>query len=66
MKKLYLLAALLMASTAAHAGNTVSLEIGGHKIRHIILILLYKFAIFDIDPRISPRGSNVLGLPVER
>ncbi len=33
MKKLYLLAALLMASTAAHAGNTVSLEIGGHKIR---------------------------------
>jgi len=33
MKKLYLLAALLMASTAAHAGNTVSLQIGGHKIR---------------------------------
>ena len=33
MKKLYLLAALLMASTAAHAGNGVSLQIGGHKIR---------------------------------
>jgi uncharacterized protein (DUF2147 family) len=33
MKKLYLLAALLMASTAAHAGNSVSLQIGGHKIR---------------------------------
>jgi uncharacterized protein (DUF2147 family) len=33
MKKLYLLAALLMASTAAHAGNAVSLQIGGHKIR---------------------------------
>src|SRR6266403_698161 len=32
MKKLYLLAALLMASTAAHAGNGVSLQIGGHKI----------------------------------
>ncbi len=33
MKKLYLLAALLLASTAAHAGNAVSLQIGGHKIR---------------------------------
>ena len=33
MKKLYLLVALLMASTAAHAGNAVSLQIGGHKIR---------------------------------
>jgi hypothetical protein len=33
MKKLYLLAALLMASTAAHAGNAVSLQIGGHKSR---------------------------------
>src|SRR5713101_9194337 len=32
MKNLYLLAALLMASTAAHAGNSVSLQIGGHKI----------------------------------
>ena len=33
MKKFYLLAALLLASTAAHAGNAVSLQIGGHKIR---------------------------------
>src|ERR1700730_14180581 len=33
MKKLYVLAALLMTSTAAHAGNSVSLDIGGHKIR---------------------------------
>jgi len=33
MKKLYIIAALLMASTAAHAGNSVSLEIDGHKIR---------------------------------
>jgi uncharacterized protein (DUF2147 family) len=33
MKKLYILAALLMTSTAAHAGNSVSLDIGGHKIR---------------------------------
>ena len=32
MKKLYFLAALLMASTAAHAGNAISLQIGGHKI----------------------------------
>src|SRR6267154_3864289 len=32
MKKICLLAALLMASTAAHAGNAISLQIGGHKI----------------------------------
>ena len=32
MKKFYILAALLMASTAAHAGNSVSFEIDGHKI----------------------------------
>ena len=32
MKKLYIVAALLMASTAAHAGNSVSFEIEGHKI----------------------------------
>ncbi|TMJ23176.1 MAG: DUF2147 domain-containing protein, partial [Alphaproteobacteria bacterium] len=33
MKKLYIIAALLMASTAAHAGNSLSFEIEGHKIR---------------------------------
>jgi uncharacterized protein (DUF2147 family) len=33
MKKLYIIAALLMASTAAHAGNSVSFEIDGKKIR---------------------------------
>jgi uncharacterized protein (DUF2147 family) len=32
MKKLYIVAALLMASTAAHAGNSVSFEIDGKKI----------------------------------
>jgi len=32
MKKLYLLAALLMTSTAAHAGNSISLEINGHRV----------------------------------
>jgi len=32
MKKLYIIAALLMASTAAQAGNSVSFEIEGHKI----------------------------------
>jgi uncharacterized protein (DUF2147 family) len=32
MKKLYILAALLMASTSAHAGNSISFEIDGHKI----------------------------------
>jgi uncharacterized protein (DUF2147 family) len=32
MKKLYILAALLMATTTAHAGNSISFEIGGQKI----------------------------------
>jgi uncharacterized protein (DUF2147 family) len=32
MNKLYLAAALLMASTAAHAGNSISFEINGQKI----------------------------------
>jgi uncharacterized protein (DUF2147 family) len=32
MKKLFVIAAMLMATTAAHAGNSVSFEIGGHKI----------------------------------
>ena len=33
MKKFYVLAALPMATTSAHAGNSVSFEIDGHKIR---------------------------------
>jgi uncharacterized protein (DUF2147 family) len=33
MKTLYAAAALLMVSTSAHAGNAISLEIGGHRIR---------------------------------
>lgn len=33
MKKLYLLAALLMATTSAHAGNGISFTIEGHNIR---------------------------------
>jgi uncharacterized protein (DUF2147 family) len=36
MKKLYLLAALLMASTAAHAGNTISFNVNGKHV-HIEL-----------------------------
>jgi uncharacterized protein (DUF2147 family) len=32
MKKLYILAALMMATTSAHAGNSISFEIGGHKV----------------------------------
>jgi uncharacterized protein (DUF2147 family) len=33
MKKLYVLAALLMASTAAHAGNSIAFEINGNRVR---------------------------------
>jgi uncharacterized protein (DUF2147 family) len=33
MKRLYVVAALLLASTAAHAGNSISFAIEGHKIR---------------------------------
>jgi uncharacterized protein (DUF2147 family) len=32
MKKFYILAALLMATTAAHAGNGISFEVEGHKV----------------------------------
>jgi uncharacterized protein (DUF2147 family) len=32
MKKLVILAALLVASTAAHAGNSLSFEVNGHKV----------------------------------
>ena len=32
MKRLYVLAALLMATTAAHAGNSISVEINGNRI----------------------------------
>jgi uncharacterized protein (DUF2147 family) len=32
MKKLYVLAALLMATTAAHAGNSISFEINGNRV----------------------------------
>src|ERR1700760_3375300 len=33
MKKLYILAALLMASTAAHAGNGISFDVNGKHVR---------------------------------
>jgi uncharacterized protein (DUF2147 family) len=33
MKKLFAVAALLMATTSAHAGNSISFDIGGHKVR---------------------------------
>jgi uncharacterized protein (DUF2147 family) len=33
MKKLYILAALLMASTAAHAGNSISFDVNGKHVR---------------------------------
>jgi uncharacterized protein (DUF2147 family) len=33
MKKLYVLAALLMASTAAHAGNSIAFDINGNRVR---------------------------------
>jgi uncharacterized protein (DUF2147 family) len=32
MKKLFIAAALLMATTAAHAGNSISFEVNGHRI----------------------------------
>ena len=33
MKKLFILAALLMATTSAHAGNGISFEIEGQRVR---------------------------------
>ncbi len=63
MKKFYLLAALLLASTAAHAGNAVSLQIGGHKVRIEAPKDCEKLSCLQISaPSLSGSGLSFKGL----
>ena len=63
MKKLYVLAALLMATTAAHAGNSISFEIEGHRIhieapKHCDQLSCIKISA----PGLSGSGFGIKGL----
>jgi uncharacterized protein (DUF2147 family) len=59
MKKLIVLAALLMVSTAAHAGNSISFEIEGHKIRIVAPKNCDSLSCLQISaPSLSGSGSG--------
>jgi hypothetical protein len=63
VKKLYVLAALLMATTAAHAGNSISFEIEGHRIhieapKHCDQLSCIKISA----PGLSGSGFGIKGL----
>ncbi|MEA2869414.1 MAG: hypothetical protein QOE39_4129 [Bradyrhizobium sp.] len=63
MKKLYILAALLMASTAAHAGNSISFEIDGHKIHIETLKNCDSLSCIKVSaPGLSGSGFGFKGL----
>ncbi|SDS89461.1 DUF2147 domain-containing protein [Bradyrhizobium canariense] len=63
MKKFYVVAALLMASTAAHAGNSVSFEIQGHKIHIEAPRNCDSLSCIQISsPGLSGSGFNLKGL----
>ncbi len=63
MKRLYVAAALLMATTAAHAGNSVSFEIEGHRIHIEAPKNCNSLSCIHISgPGISGSGFNLKGL----
>jgi uncharacterized protein (DUF2147 family) len=63
MKKLLVAAALLMATTAAHAGNSVSFEIEGHRIHIEAPKNCNSLSCIQISgPGISGSGFNLKGL----
>lgn len=63
MKKLYLAAALVMASTAAHAGNSVSFEIDGQKVRIEVPRHCDSLSCIQIwAPGLAKPGFNLGGL----
>jgi uncharacterized protein (DUF2147 family) len=63
MKKLIVLAALLMVSTAAHAGNSVSFQIEGHKIRIVAPKNCDSLSCIQISaPSLSGSGFGFKGL----
>jgi uncharacterized protein (DUF2147 family) len=62
MKKLFAAVALLMATTAAHAGNSISFEIQGHKIRIEAPKHCDSLSCVQISaPRLSNSGFNLDG-----
>jgi uncharacterized protein (DUF2147 family) len=63
MRKLYVVAALLMAATAAHAGNSVSFEIDGHKIHIEAPKNCDSLSCIQISaPSLSGSGFNLGGI----
>jgi uncharacterized protein (DUF2147 family) len=67
MKKLFVLAALLMATSAAHAGNGISFEIGGHKVRVEAPKNCDSLSCLQISaPSLSGSGIDLKGLKSKR
>ena len=67
MKKLYVLAALLMATTAAHAGNSISFEVEGHKIRIEVPKNCDSLSCIQISaPSLSGSGFGFKGITSKR
>jgi uncharacterized protein (DUF2147 family) len=67
MKKLYVLAALLLTTGAAHAGNSISLEIDGHKIHIEAPKNCDSLSCIQISaPGLSGSGFNFKGLKSNR
>jgi uncharacterized protein (DUF2147 family) len=63
MKTLYVVAALLMASSAAHAGNSISFEIDGHKIHIEAPKNCDQLSCIQISaPGLSGSGFNLKGI----
>ena len=63
MKTLYIAAALLMATTAAHAGNSVSFDIQGHRIHIEAPRNCNSLSCIQISaPGLSGSGFNLKGL----
>jgi uncharacterized protein (DUF2147 family) len=63
MKRLYVLAALMMATTAAHAGNSISFEIDGHKIHIEAPKNCDSLSCIKVSaPGLSGSGFNLKGL----
>jgi uncharacterized protein (DUF2147 family) len=63
MKRLYVLAALMMATTAAHAGNSISFEIDGHKIHIEAAKNCDSLSCIKVSaPGLSGSGFNLRGL----
>jgi uncharacterized protein (DUF2147 family) len=63
MKELYVLAALMMATTAAHAGNSISFEIEGHKIHIEAPRNCDSLSCIKVSaPGLSGSGFNLKGL----